>query len=104
MNSQRIEPPGQDGALHAEVSAALFAADPMGVNSGGNLHEYDPVARSILVRLPAAHGSDNVQVILHDEFSRLHGKERAGAIGRYEEVSEIVWEAWLRHAAIAKRP
>jgi hypothetical protein len=88
----------QFGALFDEVSAALFAADPVGINSGGNTDEYDPQAGTIIPRLREAHSADNVQVILFEEFFRWFGKESAGDIGRYEEVSEIIWEAWLRFA------
>ena len=86
------------GALFDEVSAALFAADPVGINSGGNTDEYDPQASTIIPRLSEAHSADNVQVILFEDFIRWFGKESAGDIGRYEEVSEIIWEAWLRFA------
>jgi hypothetical protein len=89
----------QFGALFQEVSAALFAADPVGINSGGNTHEYDPQAGTIIPRLGEAHSADNVQVILFEEFCRWFGKGSAGDIGRYEEVSEIIWEAWLRFAS-----
>jgi hypothetical protein len=87
------------GSLFDEVSAALFAADPLGINSGGNTEEYDPQADIILPRLPEAHSADDVQVIVHEEFCRRFSNERAGAIGRYEEVSAIIWEAWLKLAA-----
>ena len=41
----------QFGALFDELSAALFAADPVGINSGGNTHEYDSQAGTIIPRL-----------------------------------------------------
>jgi hypothetical protein len=89
----------QFGVLFDEVSAALFAADPVSINSGGNTHEYDPQTGTIITRLREAHSADNVQVILFEEFCRWFGKRNAGDIGRYEEVSEIIWEAWLRFAS-----
>ena len=89
----------QFGALSDEVSAALFAADPVGINSGGNTDAYDPEAETILPRLREAHSADDVQVIVYEEFCRRLGKVKAGDIGRYEEVSEIIWEAWLRFAS-----
>ena len=92
------------GALFDEVSAALFAADPVGINFGDNTDEYDPEAGTILPRLKEAHSADDVQVILFEEFFRWFGKESAGDIGRYEEVSEIIWEAWLRFAPKSSDP
>jgi hypothetical protein len=99
MNSERDNLKLKYGSLFDEVSAALFAADPVGVNFGGNIDEYDPEAGTILPRLHLAHSSDDVQVVIYEEFCRWFGKEDAGEIGRYEEVSAIIWEAWLKFAA-----
>jgi|HubBroStandDraft_1064217.scaffolds.fasta_scaffold678814_1 hypothetical protein len=99
MNSERNDLKLKYGSLFDEVSAALFAADPIGVNSGRNIEEYDPEAGTILPRLLVAHSADDVQVIVYEESCRWFGHEEAGKIGRYEEVSAIIWEAWLRFAA-----
>src|ERR1700679_3093256 len=99
MSSDRNALKLQFGTLFDEVSAALFAADPVGINSGGNTDAYDPEAETILPRLREAHSADNVQVIVYEEFCRRLGKGKGGDIGRYEEVSEIIWEAWLRFAS-----
>jgi hypothetical protein len=99
MDSERKHLKLKFGSLFAEVSAALFAADPVGINFGNNIDEYDPEAGTILPRLHSAHSADDAQVIIHEEFCRWFGKEDAGEIGRYEEVSAIIWEAWLRFAA-----
>lgn len=99
MTTERDAAKLKYGPLYDEVSAALFAADPLGINSGTNTAEYDPQATSILPRLREAHSADDVQVIVHEEFSRHFSPDRAGPIGRYEEVSEILWDAWLRSAA-----
>jgi hypothetical protein len=89
----------QFGALFGEISAALYAADPVGINSGSNIDEYNAEAGTILPRLREAHSADNVQVIVYEEFCRWFDKDEVGDIGRYEEVSEIIWEAWLRFAS-----
>jgi hypothetical protein len=102
MTSERDAVKLQFGALFDEVSAALFAADPVGANFGTNTDEYDPEAGTILSRLQDAHSADDVQVIVYEEFCRWVGKPDAGEVGRYEEVSEIIWEAWLKFAAEAK--
>jgi len=90
------------GALFDEVSAALFADDPMSVNVGNNTDQYDAEAAAVLPRLQAAHSADDVQVIVFEEFCKTSDKAKAGDVGRYEEVSEIIWEAWLRFAAKSK--
>jgi hypothetical protein len=104
MSSNRDALKLEFGALFDEVSAALFAADPMGVNFGGNTDEYDPEAGTILPRLRDAHSADDVQVLVYEEFCRWFDKENAGDIGRYEEVSEIIWGAWLRSASKRSDP
>jgi hypothetical protein len=103
MNSERENLKLKYGSLFDEVSAALFAADPVGINFGENLDEYDPEAGSILPRLDGARSADRVQVIVYEEYCRWFGKEDAGAIGRYEEVSAIIWDLWLKYAAIKDR-
>lgn len=99
MSVERDALQSRFGSLFDEVSAALFAADPLGINSGGNTEAYDREAGTILPRLQEAHGADDVQVIVHEEFCRWFSNERAGPIGRYEEVSAIIWDAWLKLAA-----
>jgi hypothetical protein len=99
MNSEHKDLKLKYGSLFDEVSAALFAADPAGVNTGGNIDEYDLEAGTILPRLHVAHSADDVQVVIYEAFCRLFGKENAGEIGRYEEVSEIIWEMWLKFSA-----
>jgi hypothetical protein len=99
MNSDRNALKLQFGLLFGEVSAALYAADPVGINSGRNTDAYEAAAGTILPRLREAHSADNVQVIVYEEFCQRLGKAKAGDIGRYEEVSEIIWEAWLRFAS-----
>jgi hypothetical protein len=103
MSTEHDALKSQFGPLFDEVSAALFAADPLGINSGGNTTAYDPDAAAIVPRLGKAHDADDVQVIVHEEFCRRFSSERAGAVGRYEEVSAIIWDAWLRLAPVLSR-
>lgn len=104
MNPDRDALKRQFGALFDEVSATLFAADPVGINSGGNTDAYDSAARTILPRLREAHSADDVQVIVYEEFCRRFDQVKAGEIGRYEELSEIIWEAWLKFASGSSDP
>lgn len=74
MSSDRNVLKLQFGALFDEVSAALFAADPVGINFGDNTDEYDPQTGTILPRLRGAHSADDVQVLVYEEFCRWFGK------------------------------
>jgi hypothetical protein len=71
----------------------------VGINFGANTDEYDREAGTILPRLRDAHSADDVQVLVYEEFCRWFDKANAGDIGRYEEVSDIIWAAWLRFAS-----
>lgn len=99
MSTKTIPLKMEYGALFDSVSAALYASDPLAVNTGGNTDEYDLETATILPRLKDAHSADDVQVIVYEEFCRRFDKEDAGDIGRYEEVSAIIWDAWLASKA-----
>lgn len=77
------------------VSSALFKADPIGINFGANTDEYSPEARTILPRLKSACSSQDVQLIVYEEFKRWFGDEVAGEEERYKVVSLQIWDLWL---------
>jgi len=70
MTTEMTELKKQYGALFDTVSAALYASDPLGINTGGNTDVYDSETGTILPRLKDAHSADDVQVILYEEFVR----------------------------------
>jgi hypothetical protein len=78
--------------LFDAVSAALVAADPIGlIADGAPVDEYEPEVGTILPRLKDAHDASDVEGILHEEFTRWFGPAVAGARGQYLTASLAVW-------------
>ncbi len=82
------------GPLFASISAALFEADPIGINFEENTDEYDPEAGTIIPRLGSATSADDVQTIVHEEFSRWFSPVDAGPRDKYAAVSAEIWKRW----------
>lgn len=87
------------GALFDDVSAALFRADPIGLNFEENTDEYDTEARTILPRLTHCSSVEDALVVIHEEFEHWFGAERAGHRSRYVEVAAEVWAIWRARSA-----
>ena len=105
--AQRAKIKRQYGALFDEVSALLFAADPIGVNFEENTDEYDPEAGTIIPRLRSCDGPEAVCTVVFEEFIRWFTAEIAGPREHYLDVSTRIWAAWQRfqseNAALTKR-
>lgn len=78
------------------VSAALFAADPMGINFDTNEDEYNAEAETIDIALPRMSGPEDVRAFTHEVFVQWFGAATAGPIERYEAVAEEIWTLWRR--------
>ena len=88
------------GDLFDQVSAALFAADPTGINFGSNTDEYDPEASTIIPRLHECHSVCDVQAVIHEEFVAWFGLEaddRCAGLERYFEPAAVIWGLWQRY-------
>src|SRR5438132_13883928 len=88
------------GDLFEQVSAALFAADPIGINFGSNADEYEPEASTIIPRLHECRSVRDVQAVVHEEFVAWFGlaaDERCAGIARFSELAEVIWGLWQRH-------
>lgn len=83
--------------LFEEASALLFREDPMGINFETNSDEYEPEVGTILPRLPNCRSPEDVQRVMHEEFTAWFDSETAGPIQRYREVSVALWELWQRY-------
>lgn len=92
MNAEREALKRKYGALFDTIAAALFEADPIGVNFESNTDEYEPEAGTILPRLKGARSAEDVETIVHQEFCRWFGS--AGPKEKYVAVSAVIWEAW----------
>ena len=82
------------GELFDEVSAALFEADPMGINFEDNSDEYDPEAGTIISHLKTTKCAEDVEIIINEEFVRWFGDEYAAKNNKYKLVSEKIWALW----------
>jgi hypothetical protein len=91
----RAEVKQRYGKLFDDVAAALFAADPIGINFGNNTDEYEPEASTIIPRLHECQSANDVQNVTQEEFVRWFGD--AGTADRYEEVVEKIWQLWKTH-------
>lgn len=72
-----------------DVSALLFRHDAMGVNFEHNTDEYDSEAETIVLRLvdiDATPPVDDLQQLVHEEFSRWFG-DSAGPPQRYHRIA-----------------
>ncbi len=80
--------------LRAVVSEAINRADPMGLlGFGSPADEYDPEVGTVLPRLGSASSSEDVAVILHEEFGRWFGADQAGGRERYDRAAREIWNA-----------
>jgi hypothetical protein len=82
------------GTLFASISAALFEADPVGINFDENTDEYEPEAGTIIRRLASAKSAEDVQVIVYEEFCTWFGPIDAGPTEKYASVSAKIWDLW----------
>jgi len=93
------------GPLFEQVSAALFAYDPIGINFGSNADEYEPEASTIIPRLHECRSVKDVQAVVHEEFVASFGLEaddRCAGLESYSEPAEVIWGLWQSHLEAQK--
>jgi len=91
---ERAELRRKYGALFDEISAALFEADPMGINFVNNTDEYDPEVGTIIPRLAQANTAKDVEVIIHEEFCQWFGLDKSTPKEHLQPVAEKIWDVW----------
>ena len=79
------------GELYDRVSRLLFSWDPIGINFEDNTDEYEPEVDTILPRLRACGGAEDVQLVVYEEFCRWFTVEDAGPLERYEQIGGDIW-------------
>lgn len=84
--------------LFNAISAALFEADPIGINFGTNTDEYDPETRTIIPRLAECHDITGLQQVVYQEFVHWFGED-AGTIGDYQQIAATIWGLWHKAEA-----
>jgi hypothetical protein len=75
------------GSLYEFVLELLFEVDPAGINFETNTDEYEPEVDTILPRLQDDQTVDDLQRIVHEEFTRWFGAETAGTVDNYLGVA-----------------
>ena len=82
------------GELLERVSKVLFEEDPVGLDFGDNVDEYDTEASTILPRLRGCRSAADTRTVIHEEFCRWFDVPTAGSIERYNRASERIWQIW----------
>lgn len=75
-----------------ELEQLLCRHDPVGIAGDTPVDEYRPEAESILPRLGEATGVDDVQRILHEEFTSWFTAEVAGPAEAYADAAREIWQ------------
>jgi hypothetical protein len=100
MSSDRNRPDGPErhrlkeryGVLFTETTALLFRHDPMEINYGSNVDEYDSEVGTILPRLRECNSATGVRRVVHEEFVRWFGSDDAGTEEHYTTIATEIWE------------
>jgi hypothetical protein len=87
---ERAELRARFGDAYARLEALLFEEDPIGINYGHNRDEYSPEVRTILPRLETCGTVDEVQHLVHAEFTRWFQPHDAGPLERYRRIAERI--------------
>lgn len=84
--------------LYDEVAAILFRHDPIGLNAGDNLDEYEPETRTILPRLKEANSETDVHEIIYEEFLRWFSASIVGHKNSqpYKAAAKEIWAGWIK--------
>ena len=96
---ERARLKGEYKKLFEEASALLFRHNPIGLDFETNIDEYDPEVGTVLPRLSSCNSPEDVQRVLHEEFTRWFSPHDAGPPERYRAPAVELWELWQRHAS-----
>ena len=89
--------------LFHELRACFFQHDPIGIDLGENVDEYDPEVGTVLPRLQSCGSATDVVTVLHEEFCKWFGAATAGPRERYEALAEDTWRIWSERRAQSVR-
>jgi hypothetical protein len=87
------------GELFDQISAVLFAADPIRIGFMGNTEEYELEVGTILPRLRECQSAEDVQRVMHEEFVRWFDPILAGPARNYAEPATQIWQLWQQFLA-----
>ena len=91
------------GCLFNEISAILFALDPMGLNCGSNRDEYDLEAGFLLPRLSGARSVQDVEVIVAQMLDHWFGPEAGRCKPMLGDLAARIWACWQQAFPSADR-
>lgn len=91
IERERADLKARFGNAYERLEAILFEEDPVGISFGNNTDEYDPEVRTILPRLDVCRSVEDVEDVVHSEFSRWFEPDIAGPRARYRRVAERVF-------------
>jgi len=94
IDAERRRLRAEYGTLFNDVVGILFRHDPIGINFEDNVDEYEPEASRILPRLRTCHSTEDVLIVVHEEFQRWFDPDIAGARERYAGIADEVWRLW----------
>lgn len=83
---------------HDEIAAALLRHDPIGIDMGDNVDEYEPEAATIAPRLAEARSAEILRRVIHEEFVRWFDADTAGPTEDYRALADELWSAWATDA------
>jgi len=89
--TERARLKSQYGDLYALISEILFLHDPIGINFGSNIDEYDPEVRTILPSLVKCTNIQDIKQIIHEEFTSWFSADLAGSESQYQKIAEEIW-------------
>jgi hypothetical protein len=84
------------GILFAKVSRILFGSDPININCGGNIDEYDPEAHDIIARLQDNRACRPTTDICRSVFERWFTLELASEFEGYDLLAVEIDAAWKK--------
>lgn len=89
--------PGQE-SLVARVQEILFDEDPIGINFGSNIDEYELEAQLVVIALSDKPPVDaeTATALIHEVFVHTFGPETARASEQYRRSAEKIRDVWVR--------
>jgi len=80
-----------DPEFFAAISSEMLHCDPINLDYGFNPDEYYPEAAAVIPRLSSCSSSEDVLLVLHEEFCHFFGKDMAGPESAYTELANKIW-------------
>jgi hypothetical protein len=75
------------------VSQILIEIDPIGlIGSGAPKDEYEPEAKSIMLRIDAQNSLEEINNIVYEEFIKWFDKDIAGEREKYIGAAVKIWD------------